>query len=221
VTPAYYAAAVLLGVSLWPLILLLIIALMGGLNANLERYEEFLGILSEARQTPLAVMVVFVVVPAIVEELFFRGYLFSALRAVSGPVATIAVTAILFGLFHVITEPFGFGRFWPSTLMGLILSWVCWQTRSVIPGMILHGLHNGILVVVGQGSVPTAWRAAAGGAAAASLPAEDPGLPLAWILAGAAGTVIGAALLLLAGRRTPAEPTAPAESPLEPSAATS
>jgi ABC-2 type transport system permease protein/sodium transport system permease protein len=194
---------------------------MGGLNANLERYEEFLGFLSEARQTPLAVMVVLVVVPAIVEELFFRGYLFSALRAVSGPAATIVITAVLFGFFHLITEGFGFGRLLPSTLMGLVLGWVCWQTGSVVPGMILHGLHNGILVAVGQSGVPTAWRVAAGGAAAASLPAEDPGLPITWLVAGAVGTALGVALILLARKRTPAEPTASADSPLEPSPATS
>jgi ABC-2 type transport system permease protein/sodium transport system permease protein len=79
------------------------------------------------------------------EEIFFRGYLFSALRARAGAWLTVIVTAVLFGLFHFVTQ---FDRLLPSTLMGLLLGWLCWQTRSVLPGMVLHAAFNTTLMLL-------------------------------------------------------------------------
>jgi len=33
-----------------------------------------------------------------------------------------------------------------SALLGFILGWICWTTRSVWPGMILHAINNGLLL---------------------------------------------------------------------------
>jgi len=82
---------------------------------------------------------------AVTEEIVFRGFLFSALRARAGARATIVVTALLFGVFHGVSL---IDRLLPSTLMGLLLGWVCWQTRSVLPGMLLHGSYNALLLLL-------------------------------------------------------------------------
>jgi len=79
------------------------------------------------------------------EEVFFRGFLFSALRSSSGRRVTIVVSAVLFGLFHFVSM---IDRLIPSTLMGLLLGWVCWQTRSVLPGMLLHASFNALLILL-------------------------------------------------------------------------
>ena len=39
-------------------------------------------------------------------------------------------------------------RFIPSTLMGLIIGWVAYQTQSVLPGIVIHFVHNGLLNTV-------------------------------------------------------------------------
>ncbi|HYV38754.1 MAG TPA: ABC transporter permease subunit/CPBP intramembrane protease [Gemmataceae bacterium] len=115
------------------------------------------------------------------EELFFRGYLFSALRAQTGQRLTIVVSAVLFGLFHCVVQ---FDKLIPSTLMGLLLGWVCWQTRSVLPGMVLHAAFNALLVLImylnagRHGAVelqqlPLWWQIAA-------LPAMAAGAGLVW-----------------------------------------
>jgi sodium transport system permease protein len=97
------------------------------------------------RQLPLAVLVATFALIGAAEELFFRGYVFSALRARAGQVATIGMSALLFALFHFVTQ---FDRLVPSLLMGLLLGWVCWQTRSVLPGMVLHGSYNALWMVL-------------------------------------------------------------------------
>jgi ABC-2 type transport system permease protein/sodium transport system permease protein len=100
------------------------------------------------------------------EELFFRGFLFSALRRRMAPAATILASAFLFGLSHFI---FSFDRLLPSTLLGVILGWLCWSSRSVFPGMVLHATYNAVFVLLayywtdsagGSDHVPVPWLAA-------------------------------------------------------------
>ncbi len=99
--------------------------------------------------SPLLLLGVFALAPAVIEELCFRGYLFSAFQGVLAPWRTIAVTAILFGLFHVLTgSALLVERFIPSTLMGLVIGWVAYRTGSVLPGMVIHFVHNALLNLV-------------------------------------------------------------------------
>jgi ABC-2 type transport system permease protein/sodium transport system permease protein len=89
-------------------------------------------------QEPWPYVVTFALI-GVLEELTFRGFLFSALRAVAGQWTTVLVSALLFALFHFVTQ---FDRLVPSLLMGMLLGWVAWQTRSVLPGMLLHAAYN-------------------------------------------------------------------------------
>jgi ABC-2 type transport system permease protein/sodium transport system permease protein len=85
----------------------------------------------------------------VIEELCFRGYLFSSFQAAMSPARTIVVTSVLFGLFHVLTgNALLIERFVPSTLMGLLIGWVAYSTRSVLPGIVVHFVHNGLLMMV-------------------------------------------------------------------------
>lgn len=87
------------------------------------------------------------IVPAVCEELFFRGLLFRSIRTVFSPWKTILATALLFGAFHLISAGgLTISRFLPTTIMGVILGWVCYRSNSVIPGILLHAIHNAITV---------------------------------------------------------------------------
>jgi membrane protease YdiL (CAAX protease family) len=82
----------------------------------------------------------------IVEELFFRGLLFSALRKRGlGAVLTIVISALLFAGFHF--EP---TRFFVLLPTGLLLGWVRWKTGSTGSSMVAHGVVNapGALVLL-------------------------------------------------------------------------
>jgi uncharacterized protein len=82
----------------------------------------------------------------IVEELFFRGLFFAALRkrGVNAAV-TIIITGVLFAGFHF--EP---TRFFVLLPTGLLLGWVRWKTGSTGSSMVAHGLVNapGALVLL-------------------------------------------------------------------------
>ena len=121
---------------------------IGGLSENQVQTAE--AMVEKMREAPLwLLLAVFAVTPAVVEELCFRGYFFSSLGAVVKPWSAVIVTAIAFGLFHVLTgNALLVERFVPSTLMGIVIGWVAYRTGSVLPGMLIHFVHNALLNVV-------------------------------------------------------------------------
>jgi membrane protease YdiL (CAAX protease family)/ABC-type transport system involved in multi-copper enzyme maturation permease subunit len=93
------------------------------------------------------VLICLSIIPAVCEEIFFRGLLFRALAAKTHVVLAVIVSGLLFGLFHILsTNLLSIDRFLPTALIGMVLAIVCYQSGSVIPGMVLHTLHNLILV---------------------------------------------------------------------------
>lgn len=121
---------------------------IGGLDA--EKIKGAQQTIERMRQAPpLLLLAVFALTPAVIEELCFRGYLFSALQSAMSPLRTILITACLFGLFHVLTgNALLIERFIPSTFMGIVIGWVAYRTGSVVPGAVIHFVHNGLLNMV-------------------------------------------------------------------------
>ncbi len=147
-----YLGAILLGLGSWAMaheaFVFADAAGIGGLGEDqISNARQMINKMREA--SPLLLLAVFALTPAVIEELCFRGYLFSALQDVFTPRRTILVTAVLFGLFHVLTgSVLLVERFIPSTLMGLIIGWVAYRSGSVLPGMVIHFVHNGLLNLV-------------------------------------------------------------------------
>jgi len=174
--PPAYAAAVLLGLSAWPWVFQIVAAIQSLLHWRPEELERLVASVRVARNSFPVLMAACVIMQALAEELFFRGFLFRALLAKTNAAATVIVTAMLFGLVHVISGLFI--QLVPATLLGLLLGWVCLRTGSVIPGMILHALHNTMMVVVGQSEIAAAQE-----------------VPILWLSFGALGTLVGLGLL--------------------------
>ncbi|QDS95608.1 ABC-2 family transporter protein [Roseimaritima multifibrata] len=99
--------------------------------------------------SPWVILLALAVTPGVVEELCFRGYLFSAFRKQLAGMKTVLVTAALFGLFHVLTgSVLQLERFVPSTMTGIVLGWIALRTGSVLPGMLMHITHNAFLMLL-------------------------------------------------------------------------
>ena len=85
------------------------------------------------------------VLPAIFEELVFRGICISCLRPMGTKFAVI-VSAVIFGLSHVdpLQSLFAF-------LFGLLIGGAFVATGSIWPGVLLHFFNNSISVIGGYG----------------------------------------------------------------------
>ncbi len=87
----------------------------------------------------ISVFLVIAIIPAVTEELLFRGFLLSSIRGSAGKWTTIIVSAAIFGVFH-----FFLFKFAVTATLGVVLAYICWQSRSIVPAMVMHLLHNGI-----------------------------------------------------------------------------
>jgi ABC-2 type transport system permease protein/sodium transport system permease protein len=138
------------------------------------------------------VLITMALAPAVSEELCFRGFLFGALRTKLADDRTVIVSALLFGLFHEIFIP---GRFLASTCLGLVLGWVRLRTASVLPGMLLHAVHNCLLLSAGyyrEELLASGWGLQ-----------DRTHLPATWLALAAVGIVLAIALLVASTRRSP------------------
>lgn len=141
----------LLGLSLWPIMHeFVVLSHLGGMFFDTDKFEAVAKFVDDLKQlSPLFILLTMAVVPAVCEEFFFRGFLFSAFLDRLSARQAILLSAVLFGLFHVLAKSaLAVERMVPSTIIGIVLGWVCWRTRSLFPGMVLHALHNGILTMI-------------------------------------------------------------------------
>jgi ABC-2 type transport system permease protein/sodium transport system permease protein len=194
--------AAILGVALWPAAheTYLLSEWLGLTTLGAKQIAAAEMLLDRLRTVPLwQIVVTMAVVPAIFEELCFRGFIFGALRTRLSARLTIVVSALLFGVFHEILYS---GRLLPSTFLGLVLGWVRWRTRSVLPGILLHALNNGLLLTVayyGNELQIRGWGVE-----------EKKHLPISWQALAAIGIIAGIGLLIAS---TQAGSESPNESP--------
>lgn len=90
-----------------------------------------------------AVFFVIALAPAVCEEMLFRGVILHSLKAKYRVSSAIAVTAALFGLYHM-----SLVKFIPTGLLGLVLCLVVWKTGSIYPAMLMHFINNAISVLI-------------------------------------------------------------------------
>jgi uncharacterized protein len=84
-----------------------------------------------------------VAVAPVVEELFFRGFLFQALRNSWGTVLGVAGSAAIFSAIHF--EP---DKFVPLFILGVALALLFQKTRSLWPCIALHAINNSLAFAV-------------------------------------------------------------------------
>jgi len=139
-SPRGFGRAVLLGLVAWMAaqlmgtVLVLLVRLLGGEMVN--TYQMLLDAGS------WLALLVGAVVPAICEELSFRGYVLGALRTL-GPTAAVVLTGLLFGALHL-----SIVRLIPLTLLGMLWAMAVQRSGSILPGMIMHLINNGTALLL-------------------------------------------------------------------------
>jgi CAAX protease family protein len=93
-----------------------------------------------------AILALAAVVAPLLEEFLFRGWIQRRLERLMPAGRAILLTAAIFSAAHF--EAFGF----PTRLLfGLVAGYVAWSTRSIWPGVVLHGFYNASLLLGGTG----------------------------------------------------------------------
>ena len=103
---------------------------------QLEHYLIFLAGADSASEF-LVVLLVIAVIPAICEEIFFRGYIQKNYEEALTPFGGIALSGFVFGLFHL--SP---ANLVPLTVMGWYLGYVYYKTRNLLVPVLVHFCNN-------------------------------------------------------------------------------
>ncbi|MBN1306049.1 MAG: CPBP family intramembrane metalloprotease [Anaerolineales bacterium] len=105
---------------------------------------EFLMEYIEVSQSAWGLIVASIVLAPLVEEIFFRGFIYSSLRKKFNWIAAGAISSGIFALFHLMPVVFI-----PTFVLGFVFSYLYERTHSLWPGILLHLLVNtlGISVV--------------------------------------------------------------------------
>lgn len=139
----YWLACILIGLSAW-----VPASELGILQQGLfELPSSALQSAEMMRETLLSLppgimLLLIAVIPAISEELLFRGFLLHGLRTSTRKWPAIIVSAIIFGIFH-----FFLFKFIVTATLGVLLGYLCWQSRSILPSIVAHMLHNTIVAM--------------------------------------------------------------------------
>jgi len=79
----------------------------------------------------------------VVEETYFRGFIFPAFSKTFGYLLGAIISSMLFGLLHFQANVIIY-----TFLLGLLLSFMYYRLGSIIPTIILHGLNNLIAYLI-------------------------------------------------------------------------
>jgi sodium transport system permease protein len=136
-------AAVALAVTLHPVGQQLVIAiqklypLQDGIQAETQSMERMI---ASAPYVWLPFLLM-AVLPAICEELAFRGFILSGLRHVGHKWWAIGLSAVFFGIAHTVVQ-----QSLAAAALGLVIGYVAVQTTSLIPAILFHASYNSIML---------------------------------------------------------------------------
>jgi sodium transport system permease protein len=86
-------------------------------------------------------MVIIALIPAIVEELLFRGLILSSLLQEKSVKTGLILSSFMFAAMH-----FSLIKLIPTFLLGLVFAYTVYKTKSVFSGIILHFINNAVAV---------------------------------------------------------------------------
>lgn len=112
---------------------------------QMEMPEQMMKMFEEVMKKPIGYVVIGILAP-FAEEVVFRG---AILRKLLGMMdekrhwVAITISALVFGLVHL-NIPQGIHAF----LIGLLLGWMYYRTRSILPGILFHWVNNSVAFIM-------------------------------------------------------------------------
>ncbi len=103
--------------------------------------KAFLEMVMPAGRPLWLAILVFALLPAVCEELLFRGAVLGLLKKKLDAKTVVVLVGVLFGAFHLSSY-----RFLGTASLGIVLSAVVYFGGSIFPAMLLHGCHNALLI---------------------------------------------------------------------------
>lgn len=141
------ALAVVLTIAIYP-----VVTFLGWLNSfvpapdfMVEMQESMMELITKFLQSENALILGIFhigIVPAVCEEVMYRGYVQRSLEKSSGIWAAIIISGVIFGAYHLqITNIL------PLSFLGIMLAYLTYISNSLIPAIVAHFVNNGGQVI--------------------------------------------------------------------------
>lgn len=101
-----------------------------------ESYEVLMA------QPTILIVLVMALMPAVGEEIFFRGLMYGGLRDKCGVKWAVLISAVIFGAFHM-----SLVKLIPTAMLGACFAYIVYKSGSIYIGMALHFLNNAFLLL--------------------------------------------------------------------------
>jgi membrane protease YdiL (CAAX protease family) len=129
---SFLVAILLLGVGV------LITNLLGGGKTDLDKLIE------SSYQARIATAIVAILTAPFVEEVIYRGMLYTALEKVAGMGWAIAIVSFLFAAVHVLQYKNNIGVILAITILSITLTVVRALSGKLLPSIVIHLIFNGL-----------------------------------------------------------------------------
>lgn len=83
------------------------------------------------------------ILPAICEELAFRGFILSGLRHLGHKWWAIGLSAVFFGMAHTVVQ-----QSLAAAALGLVIGYIAVQSTSLVPAFLFHATYNSLMIGV-------------------------------------------------------------------------
>ena len=110
-------------------------------DSVIEAYE-YNKLLDFENSDVFLILFLYAALPAICEELLFRGYFLSVFKKY-GILAALLLPALMFGVFHP-----NYARILPVAVSGLWLGFLAIKTKTILLSIFAHFLHNLLVILM-------------------------------------------------------------------------
>jgi len=143
--PLYLGLGLALAVAMNPLVRELA-PLVEWLFPLPENVRKSLGELVTAGPSWASAVLVIALLPAVCEEVAFRGFILSGLEHQRRTRSAIILSAFMFGFLHVLLSLFQ--QLFNATLLGVVLGLLAVRSKSLLPGIVFHFVNNAWAIVL-------------------------------------------------------------------------
>lgn len=120
-------------------------------ESTMAKLEAFQSMLVGAPNMYLLLLMM-AVLPAICEELAFRGFILSGLRRMNNKWLAVLVSSLFFGIAHQMLQ-----QSITAFAVGMLIGYIAIQTKSIFPCMLYHVIHNSLPLLIAS------WMGETGG----------------------------------------------------------
>ena len=106
-----------------------------------ESVTSGFAVMSDMQQPLWLVMLTFAAVPAVCEELAFRGFILSGFSRSRRAWLAVVLSSLAFGIIHTIPQ-----QVFNATLIGLVLGLIAIRSNSLLPCVVFHWIYNSLQI---------------------------------------------------------------------------